>query len=93
MATVVYVTTANFGAKLAAAVGDIAEATAELGRIKDAAFAAYSAAGPNWNALEGGDFGAAASGGQAYYDALNGLYTALTTTNANAFRNQLDKGA
>lgn len=91
MATVSYVTTAPFGGKLATAVGDIADATARLGRIKDDAFAVFSTA--SWVGLEGGDFGAGAGNGQAYYDAVSGLYAALTTSNANAFRNQLDKGA
>jgi len=93
MATVGYVTTSNFGGTLAIEVGKVADATGFLGRLKDAAFAAYSAAGNSWAALEGGDFGADTGQGQAYYDAINGLYTALTTVNAVAFRNQLDKGA
>ena len=83
----------NFGAAVALAVGKLQEATAELARAKDVAFAAYGAAGNSWAALEGGDFGAPVAGGQAYYDAISGLLAELTNSNATIFKNRLDRGA
>lgn len=92
MATINYDVETNFGAAVAIAVGKVQEAIATLQRTKDAAFAAYSVS-TDWAALEGGDFGAPTGGGQAYYDAISGLIAELTSSDANIFKNRLDRGA
>lgn len=93
MATVGYVTTSNFGGKLSLDVGSLRTVSARLHRIRDAASALASTATTSYALLEGGDFGAAAGQGTAYFTALNGLCLALDNGAILSGVDQLDKGA
>lgn len=96
MAIISYPSTTNFGAMTAAAVGEVRDALAKLQRVKDAANAvAYGADNsPTWSRLEtNSDFAVGSGGGQAFYDGINGLVIALSTSDATGAFGKLDKGA
>lgn len=104
MATIPYATNTNFGAKVAAAIGNLREALADVDRTATAALAAAYAKGgqgPDFSALDG-DFGVTtpASNGQSWYEALDAIRIAfgppvngVTNGAAKDALNKLDKGA
>lgn len=96
MAIINYPATTNFGGMAAEAVGEVRSALSKLQRVKDAANAvAYGVdVAPTWSRLETNtDFSVAAGSGQAFYDGINGLVLALTTSDATGAFGKLDKGA
>lgn len=85
-------TTANavIGAKLAGAIGHLLKGKAQLAEVYAAMDVARDAP-PDYTKLEGGDFGGAATQGQAYFDAVGLANSQAANLTANALA-ALDNG-
>lgn len=77
MSRIVYDRTTIFGKMTAEAVNDILVGTSSLSRLKSTMDDALGSP-PVWANLEGGDFGISAGNGEAFYNTIVELWTALT---------------
>lgn len=90
MSRITYSATTIFGKITAETVNDMLNATATLSRLKATMDDAVGSP-PTWANLEGGDFGVGTGEGEAFYNTIVSLQTAMVAIPAYTI-NSLDMG-